>query len=74
MQLFELNPAESIFATFHDGHAAEQLPLTVTLDHAVNFRRDNFWDSTKARWDDCAAGAVAGADRMGQRWPLGVIL
>lgn len=61
MQLFELNPAESIFAPFHDGHAASQLPLTVTPGRAANFRRDNFWDSTKARWDDCAAGAVAGS-------------
>lgn len=60
MQLFELNPAESIFAPFHDDRISPQLPLAVTPGRAVNFRRDFFWDSTKARWDDCAAGAVAG--------------
>jgi hypothetical protein len=60
MQLFELNPAESIFAPFHDNQISAQIPLTVTPSAAINFRRDIFWDSTKARWDDCVAGAMAG--------------
>lgn len=60
MQLFELNPAESIFAPFHDNQISAQIPLTVTPSAAINFRRDIFWDSTKARWDDCTAGAIAG--------------
>jgi hypothetical protein len=62
--LLELNPAESIFAPFNDGAIAPRLPLTVTPAQAAGFRREFFWDSTKVRWDDCAAGRPAGSIRL----------
>ncbi|MBS0664443.1 MAG: heparinase II/III family protein [Verrucomicrobia bacterium] len=58
-QLFELTPAESMFAPFHDGTVAEQLPLTLEAGAARGLRRDFGWDGTKISWDLAAPGQVA---------------
>lgn len=58
--LFELNPAESIFAPFHDKYVAPQLGLVAEAREAKRFRIEPFWDSTKLVWDFCPAGRPAG--------------
>ncbi|MCF7689463.1 MAG: heparinase II/III family protein [Cephaloticoccus sp.] len=59
--LFELNPAESMFAPFHDEAVSAGLPVTVTPEQATNFRREISWDSNKVRWNDCPADTTAGS-------------
>jgi hypothetical protein len=61
MFLWELNPAESIFAPLHDESTLPQLPLTRDASEAVNFRHEAGWDSTRVQWDNCAANVVAGS-------------
>ena len=61
MPLWELNPAESMFAPFHDEAIVPQLTVQVTPAMATGFRLGSIWDSTRVQWDDCAAGAVAGS-------------
>jgi len=58
--LLELNPAESIFAPFHDERIASQLAFTLEA-RAPGFRPAHFWDSTKLIWDNAAAGDTVGA-------------
>jgi len=58
--LFELNPAESILAPFHDEQFATRLPCETLPGTATHFRREHGWDSTKLIWDNCPAGTVAG--------------
>lgn len=61
MPLWELNPAESMFAPFHDTAIAEQLPLTVAPAQATAFRLQFIWDSTRIQWDNCPAGGTVGS-------------
>ena len=58
--LLELNPAESIFAPFHDERIATRLPFNLE-GRAPGFRHAHFWDSTKLIWDNAAAGDTVGA-------------
>ena len=64
MFLWELNPAESIFAPLHDETTLPQLPLTCEPGAAVDFRYRASWDSTRVDWDNCPAGAEAGSLTM----------
>lgn len=59
MPLWELNPAESMFAPFREELVAPQLPLTCTGVEAAGFLWEFSWDSVKLQWETCAAGAVA---------------
>ena len=58
--LFELNPAESIIAPFHDERISHQLPFTTRAAAGIGFRHVFGWDSTKLTWETCPANAVAG--------------
>ena len=58
-QLFELTPAESIFAPFHDPLIAPTLPLRLEPGSATGLKQDFGWDSTKFTWDTAPAGSVA---------------
>lgn len=51
--LLELNPAESIFAAFHDEHHSPRLQFHLTPNSAHGFRSVITWDSTRLVWDDC---------------------
>jgi hypothetical protein len=68
MFLWELNPAESIFAPLHDESTLPQLPLTRDASEAVNFRHEAGWDSTRVQWDNCAANVVAGSLTLRASW------
>ncbi|MEZ5276083.1 MAG: hypothetical protein R3F07_06875 [Opitutaceae bacterium] len=59
--LFELNPAESVIAPFHDERISHQLPFRSVAKDGIGFRHQYGWDSTKLIWETCPAGAVAGA-------------
>ncbi len=61
MTLFELNPAESVFAPFHDEAIAPQLRVMVNPAQALGYRYENCWDSSKVHWDNCPVGAPAGS-------------
>ena len=58
-QLFELTPAESVFAPFNDPAIAPQLPFRLMPRDAVGVRHKYNWDSTHLTWENCPAGAVA---------------
>ena len=58
-QLFELTPAESIFAPFHDPTIAPTLPLRLEPGAATGLKQDFGWDCTKFTWDTAPAGSVA---------------
>jgi len=58
-QLFELTPAESIFAPLHDPVIAEHLPLRLEPGAATGLKREFGWDGTKLSWDNAGVGAVA---------------
>jgi hypothetical protein len=58
--LFELNPAESILAPFHDEQNAVLLPIRALAGAATGFRHEHGWDSTKLIWDNCPVGSLAG--------------
>ncbi|MCC6415354.1 MAG: heparinase II/III family protein [Opitutaceae bacterium] len=60
LPLLELNPAEIIFAPFHDERIAVQLPFTVEAG-VPRFRHAHYWDSTKLIWDHAAVGDTVGA-------------
>lgn len=64
MFLWELNPAESIFAPLHDESVLPQLPLTAQSAAATGFRHDAWWDSTRVLWTHCPAGQAAGSLTM----------
>lgn len=57
--LFELTPAESMFAPFHDPAIAEQLPLTVEPQSAQGATRGFGWDGTKLAWETSTPGEEA---------------
>ena len=63
-QLFELTPAESMFAPFHDETIAMQLPLRVEAVTAVGMKRDFGWDGVKLSWDNATIGKVAARFEM----------
>lgn len=58
--LLELNPAESIFAPFHDERIATRLPFALEAS-VPGFRHAHYWDSTKLIWDNAAVGDTVGA-------------
>jgi hypothetical protein len=58
--LLELNPAESIFAPFHDERIATGLPFALEA-RVPGFRHAHYWDSTKLIWDHAAVGDTVGA-------------
>jgi len=66
-QLFELTPAESVFAPFNDPWIAPQLPLRLEPGAATGLRRDFGWDGTKLAWDTAPAGQVAGRFELAVR-------
>lgn len=57
--LFELTPAESMFAPFNDPAISEQLPFKVTAHEAMGVRHVHNWDSLRIHWENCTAGKVA---------------
>jgi len=63
-QLFELTPAESMFAPFHDPAVAEQLPLRLEPGTATGLKRDFGWDGVKLSWDTAKAETVAATLEM----------
>jgi hypothetical protein len=65
MPLWELNPAESIFAPFREEVIVPQLDLAADAIAATGFRYGINWDCTKVEWDQCAAGAEAGHLTLG---------
>ncbi|MDB6167896.1 MAG: hypothetical protein JWM88_760 [Verrucomicrobia bacterium] len=58
-QLFELTPAESMFAPFHDAAVAKQLPLQLETGAARGLKMEFGWDGLKLTWDQAGAGEVA---------------
>ena len=58
-QLFELTPAESMFAPFNDPIIAEQLPLRLEPGTATALKCDCGWDGLKVSWDTAQPGSVA---------------
>jgi hypothetical protein len=58
-QLFELTPAESVFAPFHDPAIAPQLPLRLEPGAAEGLKLEFGWDGTKLSWETAPVGAVA---------------
>ena len=58
--LFELNPAESILAPFHDERISVHLPFCSRPVKAGSFRHEAGWDSTRLLWEGCPRGEVAG--------------
>lgn len=58
--LFELNPAESILAPFHDERIAVHLPFRSHPAMAGTFRHEPGWDSTRLLWEACPSGGIAG--------------
>ncbi len=58
-QLFELTPAESMFAPFNDPAVAEQLPLRLEPGAAAGLHLDYGWDGTKISWDTAPAENMA---------------
>ncbi len=58
-QLFELTPAESMFAPFHDPVIAEHLPLRLESGSAVELKRVFGWDGVKLSWDTAQPGTLA---------------
>jgi hypothetical protein len=58
-QLFELTPAESIFAPFHDPTISPTLPLRLEPGAAAGLKQDFGWDCTTFTWDTASAGSVA---------------
>ena len=58
--LFELNPAESILAPFHDERISSELPFRAEAAAAPGFRSERFWAGTWLLWECCPAGALAG--------------
>ncbi len=58
--LLELNPAESIFAAFHDEYFSSKLRFHLTPGSAAGFRRVISWDSTRLLWDECPTDAPVG--------------
>lgn len=57
--LFELTPAESIFAHFEDPAVATQLPLRVIPVEALEVKLTDFWDRRALTWENCAVGKAA---------------
>jgi|GEM_PF-3413800 len=57
--LYELTPAESIFAPFYEERIVPEMPLQSTA-HATGFRWETNWDSTAVQWDDAKPGSLAG--------------
>ena len=58
-QLFELTPAEAMFAPFNDPAIAEQLPFRLEPGTAVGLKRVFGWDGTKLSWETAPGGTVA---------------
>ena len=58
-QLFELTPAESMFAPFHDEAVAVQLPLRLEAITATGLKQVFGWDGVKLSWDNAVVGKVA---------------
>ncbi len=58
-QLFELTPAESMFAPFNDPIISEHLSLKVVPGSATVLKRDFGWDGVKVSWDTAKPGALA---------------
>jgi len=58
-QLFELTPAESMFAPFHDPIISEHLPLRLEPGSAVELKRVFGWDGVKLSWETAQPGTLA---------------
>ncbi|MEO6873199.1 MAG: heparinase II/III family protein [Opitutaceae bacterium] len=58
-QLFELTPAESMFAPFHDATIADQLPLRLEPGAAIGVKQVFGWDGVKLSWETAPVGSVA---------------
>ena len=58
-QLFELTPAESIFALFNDPVVAEHLPFRLEPGSATGLKQVFNWDCVKLSWDTAKAGSLA---------------
>lgn len=57
--LYELTPAESMFAPFNDTAIAETLPLQFEALAATGARHGFNWDSTKLEWEISPPGEAA---------------
>jgi hypothetical protein len=62
--LFELTPAESIFALFNDPVVAEHLPFRLEPGSATGLKRVFNWDCVKLSWDTAQAGSLAARVEM----------
>jgi len=65
-QLFELTPAESMFAPFHDPVISEHLPLRLEPGSAVELKRIFGWDGVKLSWETARPGTLPA---WKCRWP-----
>ena len=63
-QLFELTPAESIFAPFNDPVIAEHLPFRLEPGSAAGLKQNFNWDCVKLSWDTAKAGSLAARVEM----------
>jgi Heparinase II/III-like protein len=67
--LLPLNPAEAIFAPFHDPFLADLVPFAFLPGNAVNGRSVPFWCWTMLQWDHCTPGTIAGTLELNTRIP-----
>jgi hypothetical protein len=58
--LYPLNPAEAVFAPFHDPYLAGLIPFSFRPGEAVNGRVTPFWCWTMLQWDASTPGALTG--------------
>ena len=63
-QLFELTPAESMFAPFNDPAIAAQLPLQLKPGAATGVKKEFGWDGLKLSWDTAGVGRAAASLEM----------
>lgn len=69
LRLYPLNPAEAIFAPFHDPLLAGLIPSSFESRHAANARVLPFWCWTVVTWDDCDPRLMAGILEIRQSLP-----
>ena len=67
--LYPLNPAEAIFAPFHDPLLAGLIPTSFEHRQAVNARVVPFWCWTVVTWDDCDPRLMVATLEVRQRLP-----
>lgn len=59
LPLLRLNPAEAIFAPFHDPNFHEELDMNLELKTAIGGRMVRHWDRLGVEWDNAKPGSDA---------------